>query len=52
MKFYHEDEELKAVLDWLSSDFFSPQDGWYCLIFPTVFAVGRSFLYSQITAPM
>ena len=27
MKFYHEDEELKAVLDWLSSDFFSPQDG-------------------------
>ena len=27
MKFYHEDEELKAVLDWLSSDFFSPQNG-------------------------
>ena len=26
-KFYEEDEELKAVLDWLSSDFFSPEEG-------------------------
>mgnify|MGYP001206148646 FL=1 len=26
-KFYEEDEELKAVLDWLSSDFFSPKEG-------------------------
>ena len=26
-KFYEEDEELKAVLDWLASDFFSPQEG-------------------------
>ncbi len=27
VRFYNEDEELKAVLDWLSSDFFSPDDG-------------------------
>ncbi len=26
-KYYEEDEELKAVLDWLSSDFFSPDEG-------------------------
>jgi starch phosphorylase len=26
-KYYEEDEELKAVLDWLSSDFFSPKEG-------------------------
>lgn len=26
-KYYDEDEELKAVLDWLSSDFFSPDEG-------------------------
>ena len=26
-KFYEEDDELKAVLDWLASDFFSPQEG-------------------------
>lgn len=26
-KFYDEDEELKAVLDWLASDFFSPKEG-------------------------
>lgn len=26
-KFYEKDEELKAVLDWLSSDFFSPEEG-------------------------
>ena len=26
-KFYEEDEELKTVLDWLSSDFFSPEEG-------------------------
>ena len=26
-KFYEEDEELKAVLDWLSSDFFSSEEG-------------------------
>ena len=25
--YYDQDEELKAVLDWLSSDFFSPNDG-------------------------
>ena len=25
--YYDQDEELKAVLDWLSSDFFSPDDG-------------------------
>ena len=26
-KYYEEDDELKAVLDWLSSDFFSPDEG-------------------------
>jgi starch phosphorylase len=26
-EYYDQDEELKAVLDWLSSDFFSPNDG-------------------------
>jgi glycogen phosphorylase len=26
-KYYEGDEELKAVLDWLSSDFFSPKEG-------------------------
>ena len=26
-KIYEEDDELKAVLDWLASDFFSPQEG-------------------------
>ncbi|MDG1325259.1 MAG: glycogen/starch/alpha-glucan phosphorylase [Opitutales bacterium] len=26
-KIYEEDEELKAVLDWLASDFFSPEEG-------------------------
>ena len=26
-KYYESDEELKAVLDWLSSDFFSPKEG-------------------------
>ena len=26
-EYYDKDEELKAVLDWLSSDFFSPNDG-------------------------
>ena len=25
--YYESDEELKAVLDWLSSDYFSPDDG-------------------------
>ena len=25
--YYEEDEELKAVLDWLASDFFSPEEG-------------------------
>ena len=42
--YYESDEELKAVLDWLSSDYFRPMTVIYWRIYPRVFLIGRSFL--------
>ena len=45
-KHYETDEELKAVLDWLSSDYFSPKEGNGWKISPKVFWIGGTFLRS------